>query len=220
MEVIVCMKWSSMKWRSSYVPNEDSTGILETEPYKDSIRKVADQLSKITRGSQVDSVHFDNGFEILTRSNYLIYFYIHELNENPIHVFKEGELETWVLTKMSEQHYFSDDITWVEYLDAFVADPEIQPGLLNELKRTGATSPSSNPTSPSYRPKTDEDEDEATRSPSNTPRSPSNAQKTDEYEDKELKSQGNPEHVHKRPRPLTSNIRLLLAKLALYAHDE
>jgi hypothetical protein len=246
--------------------------LLGGELYARAIQKVAVQLSSnITKDSDADSVVFDNGFQILRRSSYLIWWYIEELKKSPIPFSKEGDLEAGILKQMRKRMHFQERTTWFEYLRAFDAESDEQPELLQILQNDegrppspsySPTSPSYRPTSPSYRPD----------SPSYTPTSPSyqnppdspTPTKTEEQTDEDKLPAGahpkpdiesdkgekrqrhatdpstqpvksrrptnnnqNGRKVYVTPRNTTnrkntngSDIRLLLARLALYSRDE
>jgi hypothetical protein len=136
--------------------------ILGAEHYARAIQKVAVQLSSnITKDSDADSVVFDNGFQILRRSKYLIWWYIEELKKSPVPFSKEGDLEAGILKKMRRLMNFEDQTTWFEYLRAFDAESDEQQELLEILHNHegrplspsySPTSPSYSPTSPSYKP--------------------------------------------------------------------
>jgi len=144
--------------------------------YASVFKKIAAELWKITKDSDVKSIHFENGFEHLNLSLYLIRWYIADLKsiaENHFYYLDER------IKDMMARNYF--EINWTEYLEAFDAEPEKQQEYLlkaqaEEISRgpvptyvaptkteeTRPVSPSYSPTSPSYSP----------TSPSYSPTSP------------------------------------------------
>jgi hypothetical protein len=250
--------------------------LLGGELYARAIQKVAAQLSSnITKDSDADSVHFDNGFDILKRSKYLIWWYVEELKKSPVPFSKEGDLEAGILKQMRKRMHFQERTTWVEYLRAFDAESDAQPQLLKILyddETTRPPSPSYSPTSPSYRPDSPsyrpDSPSYAPTSPSYAPTSPSyqnppdsptptkTEEQTDEdnlpadahpkpdiESDKDEKRQrratpsaqpvksGRQKHQigrkliphrnpHTQEKTQKSDIRLLLARLAIYSRDE
>jgi hypothetical protein len=204
--------------------------------YEDAIQKVAAQLSSnITNDSDADSVRFDNGFEILNRSKYLIKWYIEELNKNPVPFSHEGDLEAGVRKQMELKLNFNDN--WSLYLKAFDPDSETQSKDLEFMRLHQRTpSPSFSPTSPSFHPVSpsyvfpripEEDHSPPPEDDSFMPDSASESQdkrrKREEEETHRLpRPRYHPDTLRHKPPPLslTREIRLLLTRLALYSRDE
>ena len=96
----------------SYIPmtNEQSLGVYWTR----AIRKVAEQLSSnITKDSDAISVHFDNGFEKLNRSKYLIEWYIAELKKKS-YFPRRGTWGSCAGANAAENEFlFSFDLVWI-----------------------------------------------------------------------------------------------------------
>ncbi len=176
--------------------------------YRDAIHKVAAQLSSnITKDSDADSVRFDNGFEILNRSKYLIKWYIEELNKNPVPFSYEGDIEAGVIGQMGLEQNFNDNGSWALYLEAFDADSETQSKDL-ELMRLHQTP---------------EDESETQDTPSDATLTKRKREQEGNLERLKAIRHGEASaHALRQPPPpsLTAEIRLLLTRLALYSRDE
>jgi hypothetical protein len=215
--------------------------------YARAIRKVAAQLSSnITTDSDADSVVFDNGFQILRRSKYLIWWYIEEFHKSPVHFSKEGDLEAGILKHMSRKMDFGNRTSWFTYLHAFDAESDAQPEYL-EIERVDETrplSPSYSPTSPSYAPtsptptKTEEQTDEDNLPADAHPKPDIESDKDEKRQRRATPSAqavksgrqknqngrkvylGPRNTSHTRKKTHDSDIRLLLARLAIYSRDE
>ena len=153
--------------------NRKKKVIYELSQYASAIGKIAAELLKITKNH---ADHFENGFEILAKSKYLIRWYN-----------GKDDIETAVKIMIQRCMDWSSDakMKWVKYLEAFDADPEKQREYLMKMHAQEISCPPQQYEPPAWEeqparapteaPKPDVDmaDAEAPHSPSYTPTSPS-----------------------------------------------
>ena len=159
-----------------YYTHESLDELLENnyfkkyKPYKGAIQKLAKELSKMHGLENLLDWHFDNGFEVLQRSKYLMGKYVHSKYHDKDFFDTDTKREIFVVIEMDYcKRTWPGDVNgdgWLEYLRYFAIDD--LKGARQRFDRE--STPSYSPISPSYNP---DSPSYAPRSPSYTPRSPS-----------------------------------------------